>query len=342
MKKIIVLLLLLIFSGVCLLTAMSKAQTDAWIATQSETNLQAKLDKLEEYYKTYGDKDERNAIYMYLSLADTAYQLQQFDKTIQYGEKALLCKEIDAQNKLRIYLALANSFNLTKKDIDKAYSYADLVIEQAKSLRLENQSNASIDTGFIAPALRIQVQLLAAKTEDPMNAVTALNKSLEAYQLDKSDKSSNLVLFFSERMLKSERVEDAIRGIEAINQNKPNAEYYKMLGMWYNRLKNPEKAIENLKASYQMKNNAKVAYDLGVLLNKTDIDMAMNYLAESHLLNDEKYSAEALKLLQHLLLFEKTKGQPQAEQEKAFNDIIAAAKIRLAATPAPSETSDTK
>jgi hypothetical protein len=66
--------------------------------------------------------------------------------------------------------------------------------------------------------------------------------------------------------------------------------------------------------------------------------MAMNYLAESYLLNDEKYSAEALKLLQHLVLFEKTKGQPQPEQEKAFNDIIAAAKIRLAITPPPSDT----
>jgi tetratricopeptide (TPR) repeat protein len=315
--------------GAMVLPIMNKAQTDAWIAIQDEKNLQTRLNRLEEYYKTYGDKDERNAIYMYLSLTETAYQLQQFDKTIQYGEKALLYKDLDAQNRLRIFLFLSNAYNLTKKDLDKAYNYADSLINLAKSLRIENQSNAAIDNNYIAPALRIQVQLLAAKPEDPQNAVTAFNKSLEAYQLDKSDKSANFVLVFSERMLKSERVEDAIRGIEAINQNKPSADYFKMLGMWYNRLKNPEKAIENLKASYQLKANAKVAYDLGVLLNKTDIDAAMNYLAESHLLNDEKYSPEALKLLQHLVLFVKTKGQPQAEQEKAFNDIVAAAKVRL-------------
>jgi len=312
-----------------ILPIMNKAQTDAWIAIQDEKNLQTRLNRLEEYYKTYGDKDERNAIYMYLSLTETAYQLQQFDKTIQYGEKALLYKDLDAQNRLRIFLFLSNAYNLTKKDLDKAYNYADSLINLAKSLRIENQSNAAIDNNYIAPALRIQVQLLAAKPEDPQNAVTAFNKSLEAYQLDKSDKSANFVLVFSERMLKSERVEDAIRGIEAINQNKPSADYFKMLGMWYNRLKNPEKAIENLKASYQLKTNAKVAYDLGVLLNKTDIDSAMNYLAESHLLNDEKYSPEALKLLQHLVLFVKTKGQPQVEQEKAFNDIVTAAKVRL-------------
>ncbi|MEI6613378.1 MAG: hypothetical protein WCL37_00640 [Chrysiogenales bacterium] len=338
MKNISVFILLIIVIGASVLPAMNKEQTDAWIAIQSETNLQAKLTKLEEYYKIYGDTDERNAIYMFMSLADTAYQLQQFDKTIQYGEKALFYKEMEPQNKLRIYLALANSYNLTKKDIDKAYNYANLVIELAKSMRIENQNNTSIETNFIAPALRIQVQLLATKPEDPQNAVNAFNKSLEAYQLDKSDKSANFVLVFSERMLKNQRVEDAIRGIEAINQNKPSAEYHKMLGMWYARLKNQDKAIENLKASYLMKNNAKVAYDLGVLLNTTDIDSAMNYLAEANLLKDEKYSAEALKLLQHLVLFVKTKGQPQAEQEKAFNDIMAAAKTRLGITIPGSDT----
>lgn len=338
MRKIIVFILLIIISGALLLAVMSKAQTDAWIAIQDEKNLQARLEKLEGYYNTYGDKDERNALYMYLSLTDAAYQLQQFEKAILYGEKALLYKDMDSQNKLRVYLFLANAFNLTKKDTEKAYSYANSIIELGKSMHVENLSNAAIDINYIAPALRIQVQLLAAKPEDIQNAVTAFNKSLEAYQLDKSDKSANFVLVFSERMLKNQRVEDAIRGIEALNQNKPNSEYYKMLGMWYARLKNQDKAIENLKASYQIKNNAKVAYDLGVLLNKTDIDMAMNYLAESHLLNDEKYSGEALKLLQHLVLFEKTKGQPQSEQEKAFNDIIAAAKTRLATTPPPSDS----
>jgi tetratricopeptide (TPR) repeat protein len=338
MKKKTIYILLLIVIGASVLPAMDKAQTDAWIAVQGEKNLQVRFDKLEEYYKIYGDKDERNAIYMYLNLTNDAYQLQQFDKTILYGEKALLYKDIEAQNKLRIYLALSNAYNLTKKDIDKAYSYADLVIELAKSMRVENQNNASIDTSLVAPALRIQVQLLAAKPQDPQNAVTAFNKSLEAYQLDKSDKSANFVLVFSERMLKSNRVEDAIRGIEAINQNKPSADYYKMLGMWYARLKNQDKAIENLKASYQMKKNAKVAYDLGVLLNQTqNLDSALEYLAESHLLNDEKYSGDALKLLQQLLFYVKTKGQTPAEQEKAFNEILAAAKTRLAAPP-----SDTK
>jgi hypothetical protein len=64
----------------------------------------------------------------------------------------------------------------------------------------------------------------------------------------------------------------------------------------------------------------------------------MDYLAESHLMNDEKYSGDALKLLQQLLFYVKTKGQTSAEQEKAFNAIIAAAKARLEAAPPASDT----
>jgi tetratricopeptide (TPR) repeat protein len=330
MKKITFFILIIIITGALLLPVMSKAQTDAWIAIQDEKNPQARLDKLEEYFKTYGDKDERNAMYMYVSMGETAYQLQQFDKTIQYGEKALLYKDLDAQSKMRLSIFLANAFILTKKDPDKAYAYAESIIETGKSLRVENQNNTAIDANYIAPALRIQVQLLATKPDDPQSAVTAFNKSLEAYLLDKSDKSANFVLFFSERMLKNQRVEDAIRGIEAINQNKPNADYFKLLGTWYARLKNNPKAIENFKASYALKKNAQVAYNLGILLNQNqELDSAIEYLAEANFLNDEKYSPDAMKLLQQLVLYVKTKGMPQAEQEKTFNDILAAAKVRL-------------
>jgi len=332
MKKIAIYFILLIVGGAAMLPAMNKAQTDAWMAILGEKNLQARFDKLEEYYKIYGDKDERNAIYMYLNLADSAYQLQQFDKTILYGEKALLYKEIEAQNKLRIYLFLANAYNLTKKDIDKAYSYADLVIELAKSLRLENQSNVTIDTNYIAPALRIQVQLLLSKPQDLINTTAAFNKALESYNLDNSEKSSIFVLFLSERMVKLNQVEGAIKGVETINQAKPNADYANRLAFWYERLGNRAKAVENLKSSYQMKKSSKVAYDLGVLLNKTDIDSALNYLAESNLLNDEKYSPKALELLQHLFFNVKSKGQLPAEQEKGFQEILLAAKTRLGIT----------
>ena len=333
MKKIIIYILLLIVIGASALPAMNKEQTDVWIAIQGEKNLQTRLDKLEEYYKTYGDKDERNAIYMYMDLVNTAYQLQQFDKTIQYGEKALLYKEMDPQNKLLIYLFLANAYNLTKKDIDKAYNYADLVIELAKSLHIENQSNANIDANFIAPALRIQVQLLLSKPQNVKNTTDAFNKALDAYKLDNSDKSCNFVLYLSERMVKLNQVEGAIKGVEIINEAKPNADYANRLAFWYERLGNRPKAIENLKSSYQMKKSSKVAYDLGVLLNKTDIDSAMDYLAESNLLNDEKYSPKAMELLQHLFFNVKSKGQLPADQEKGFQEILLAAKTRLGITP---------
>ena len=332
MKKLVMLILVIIIASASAVPALDKEQVDSWTALVGEKDLQVKIQKLEAYFNKYGSKEDRYSMYMYIHLAQTTYLLQQYEKTIQFGEKALTYKEIDASNKLPLYLYLANAYNLTKKDLDKAYSYAEQIIELAKSLRTENQSTSAIDNSYTAPALRIQVQLLAAK-QDPQNTVNALNKALEAYNMDKSDKSANFVLALSERLLKVDKVEDAIRGVEAINQNKPSADHHRMLGMWYARLKNMPKAIENLKASYLIKRNAKVAYDLGVLLNQAqNLDSALEYLAESHLLNDEKYSPEALKLLEHLVFFEKTKGQPQAEQEKVYNEILAAAKVRLGIT----------
>ncbi|MFH2107945.1 MAG: hypothetical protein ABII93_04675 [Chrysiogenia bacterium] len=333
MKKLSFLILILITIALTGVLALDKEQTDAWIALVGEKDLKVKMQKLDEYYNKYGGKEDRNSIYMYLHLAETTYQLQQYERTIEFGEKALTYEELESSYKLRLYLFLANAYNLTKKDLDMAYSYAEKVIILARKLNSATQNNSLIDNNYVAPALRIQVQLLAAKPNDPQNAVNALNKALEAYQLDKSDKSANFVLALSERMLKNDNLREAIRGVEAINQNKPHADYYKMLGLWYARLKDQDKAIENLKTSYQMKRNAKVAYDLGVLLNQNDnLDNALDYLAEAHLLNDEKYSEEALKLLQHLIFYVKTKGQPLAEQEKVFNDVVGAAKTRLGIT----------
>jgi tetratricopeptide (TPR) repeat protein len=339
MKKIVILFLMLIVVSLSVLPAMDKEQTDAWTALVGEKNLQVKMQKLEDYYNKYGDKEDRYSMYMYIHLAQTTYLLQQYEKTIQFGEKALTYKEIDASNKLPLYLYLANAYNLTKKDLDKAFGYAEQIIELAKSLRSETQRNSALDINYTAPALRIQVQLLAAKIQDPQSNVNALNKALEAYQFDKSEKSANIIAYLSDRLAnKLDKVEDAIRGMMIINQDKPDPDYFKLLGTWYARLKNNPMAIENFKASYQLKKNAQVAYNLGILLNQNqELDSALEYLAESHLLNDEKYSPEALKLLEHLVFFEKTKGQPQEEQVKVYNEILDAAKARLGITqPGPS------
>lgn len=333
MKKTAFFALMLIAVGSFIVLALDKEQVDSWTALVGEKDLQAKMQKLEAYYNKYGAKEDRYSMYMYVHLAQTTYLLQQYEKTIQFGEKALTYKEIDASNKLPLYLYLANAYNLTKKDLDKAYAYSEQIIELADSLRSATQGNSAIDVNYTAPALRIQVQLLAAKAQDPQTALKAFNKAMDAYKLDKSEKSANFVVKLSEHLRKIDLVADAIRGIEAINQDKPNADYYNMLGKWYNQIKNMPKAIECFKAAYNQKKNAQVAYNLGILLNQAqELDSALEYLAEAHLLNDEKISPEAFKLFEHLVFFEKTKGQPQPEQEKVYNEILAAAKVRLGIT----------
>jgi tetratricopeptide (TPR) repeat protein len=333
MKKTALFVVIFIACSLFLVFALDKEQVDAWTALVGEKDLQIKMQKLDAYYNKYGAKEDRYSMYMYVHLAQTTYLLQQYEKTIQFGEKALTYKEIDASNKLPLYLYLANSYNLTKKDLDKAYAYSEQIVELATSLRSASQSNSAIDINYTAPALRIQVQLLAAKAQDPQSALLAFNKALEAYKLDKSEKSANFVVRLSDHLRKIDKVEDAIRGIEAINQDKPSADYFNMLGKWYNQIKNMPKAIENFKAAYGLKRSAQVAYNLGILLNQAqEMDSALAYLAEAHLLNDEKVSPDAFKLFEHLVFFEKTKGQPQPEQEKVYNEILAAAKARLGIT----------
>ena len=353
MKKTALFVVMFIACSLFLVFALDKEQVDAWTALVGEKDLQIKMQKLDAYYNKYGAKEDRYSMYMYVHLAQTTYLLQQYEKTIQFGEKALTYKEIDASNKLPLYLYLANSYNLTKKDLDKAYDYAEQIIVLSNSLRSESQSNSAIDISYTAPALRIQVQLLAVKAQDPQNALNALNKSIEAYKLDKSDKSAFFVMKMSEHLRKSEKVEDAIRGIEAVNQDKPTADNFNMLGKMYNQVKNMPKAIENFKASYGLKKNAQVAYNLGILLNQNqELDAAIEFLAESYLLNEKSGAAApetetpaqdpaaagqetrspAQKLLEHLVFFETTKGQPQADQLKFYNEVLAAAKARLGIT----------
>jgi tetratricopeptide (TPR) repeat protein len=332
MKKAACLIIMVMAVSLAMALAIDKEQVDTWTALVGEKDLQVKMQKLEAYYNKYGAKEDRYSMYMYVYLAQTSYLLQQYEKTIQFGEKAQGYKELDASNKLPLYLYLANAYNLTKQDLDKAYGYAEQIVVLADSLRAASSGNSAIDINYTAPALRIQAQLLAAKAQDAQNAILALNKAIAAYKLDKSDKSANFVIRLSDHLSKSDKLEDAIRGMEAIVQEKPNADYYKLIGNWYARIKNNPKAIENFKASYAQKRNAQVGYNLGILLNQNqELDAAIDYLAEAHLLSDEKYSPEALKLFDHLVIFVKGKDMPKAEQEKMYNELLAAAKARLAA-----------
>lgn len=330
MKKAAFVIIAAIAFTLSLASAIDKEQVDTWTALVGEKDLQVKMQKLEAYYNKYGAKEDRYSMYMYVYLAQTSYLLQQYDKTIQFGEKALTYKDLDASNKLPLFLYLANAYNLTKKDLDKSYDYAEQIVTLANSLRSGEGTQSAIDLNYAAPALRIQVQLLAVKAQDPEKAVQALDKAIAAYKLDKSDKSIQFVKHLSDHLSKNERIEDAIRGFEAINQDNPNPDHLKLLGTWYARVKNNPKAIENFKAAFALKRSAQVGYNLGILLNQNqELDAAIEYLAEAHLLNEEKYSAEALKLLDHLVFFEKTKGMPQPEQIKIYNEILAAAKARL-------------
>ena len=198
-----------------------------------------------------------------------------------------------------------------------AEAMRDEIGTAARGIDWDGLSERIADAGKLKN-VRVELDVLAAARD------AAMAPSAELAELTAQLKQVNEALW---------EIEDAIRGIEVINQDKPSAEYHNLLGTMYNQIKNMPKAIESFKASYALKKNAQVAYNLGILLNQNqEMDSALEYLAEAHLLNDEKISPEALKLFEHLIFFEKTKGLPQPEQEMVYNELLAAAKIRLGIT----------
>jgi len=130
---------------------------------------------------------EPNSMYITCICRNT-YQLQQYEKTIQFGEKHCPTRDRD-QYKLRLYLFWPMP-QPDKKGPGQGYSYTEQIIELADKMRNSTENN-SLSTTTSPPGLRIQVQLLqpSPRTSERHEASTRR----WTYQLDKSDKSANFV-----------------------------------------------------------------------------------------------------------------------------------------------------
>jgi len=330
MKKFTLLLMIAVLTGLCqLLVAVDKEQTDMWLSILTDKEPQSRIQKLDAYQEKYGAKDDKISPFMWMQLAYTAYLLQQFDKTINAAEKSLTYKEVETNDRMRLYLYLANAYYVTKKDLGKSYEYANLLIDLARSLKGGQEKAQGLDNQYIAPALRIQIKILEERTKDLKNTQEALAKAIEAYKMDRSTRSGEYVIILGNRIYKLGQLDAAIMALETVMSIRPTSDTARVLAYWLDQKGNKEKALEYLKTSYKMKKSAKVAFDIGALLQKNDLDSSINYLAESVVLNDRKYSPKAQELLEHLFFNVKAKGMLSAEQEKAYQEILAAAKSRL-------------
>jgi len=344
-KKItIITILFVLLASVTFLSARN-AKQDLYLKAVAEKNPQSKFELLKEYVTKFGSKKDKFLRFIYLNLTDTAFKLKLYDETIQYGETAMTYDEFQATNKLRLYISLANSYNVTKKDLDKAILYADKMIEVSKSL-IDQAEKTSKDPQktkqfvenyknfYIAPACRIQAKIYYDKGE----IKKAADKALESYENDKSKKSAAMAFSLGINLYRKKQVADAITTVETvISKDKPKFREANFLATAYYKTNNKDKAIHYFELAYQAKHKMDLALKIGRLVHKAHPQKGLKYFAEAYVLGELNKDSDAFKYLQQLYFNRIAKDLTAAEKEQGFKDVVNAAKSRLGIDSAPAE-----
>ncbi|MCP4218318.1 MAG: hypothetical protein GY765_27020 [bacterium] len=342
-KKIIFFSIFVLMASLLLFPGRKERQQDWQKAiTQQDTTL--KFQYLQEYEQKYGnDKKDRMRKFCYLNLTNIGMKLKKYDDVIVYGEKTLTFPEIEGGNKLGVYLNLANAFKVTKQDLEKAYNYAGKVVEYANELitqykaseqeaeKVEKYIN-SFKAGYQAPALRIQTYIIYDRGKDKPEIIKeAASKACEAYDVDKSQKSSGLVFRLAYQMYKKKQYDDAVPCLELIfDKDKPDSKICRLLGSIYRKKNDKDKAFEYMEMGYKLQRKSSSALNLGKMIHKKDLLKGINYFAEAFLLGKSDKTSDAYKFLENLF-FNKylDKAMPPAEREKAFHALLNQVRARL-------------
>lgn len=314
----------------CLVTAAPEKKKDnkqeeSFLSAIHERNLERKMKKLEDYYAQYGAADNSLSRLLFVNLALTAKALKQHEKVIEFGQKALDFDNVSLTNQLNLNLAVASALLATKKDPEAAFAFAAKVIEIVRPMTVSTQMKSS----YLVQACMIQVLAMDRKADSMEAQQKAMKAAMELYRLDPAEKYLSTVIIIANRLVKMGALDEVIGIVEPLYGQSASANLAKWLGVWYDKKGERPKAVEFLKASYESKPNAKVAYDLGILLQATDLDAAIDFLAESFLLADPVYSAKAEELLKHLYFNVKAKDKKPEEQELEYNSILDNARTKL-------------
>ncbi len=347
MRKVISLFMVL-FTVFIMMTLNASEKQDLWVRAISEKNLESRLLYLEQFNDKY-NKDKRYFKNLFINLTKTAFQLRNFDKTIKYGETAITAENLEQNYKLELYLYLANAYNVTKSDLDKAYQYAGMVIDLSENMKKGFKEGAKvieqINKSFEAPSLRIQAVILYSKgNENPENLKKALSKVLDAFKIDGSVRSSDKVFSYAVALYKKNKssIDDSLNAVLELNNKseESNPRYLNLISHWYVVKKDKDNAVKYLRLLYDNKKKNSTALKLGQLLYKTSPDKALEYFAESFVLSDEDKESRAYKYLQQLWFNQVAKGKPAKEQDEGFKKLIETAKTRLKSPQDPEENSE--
>lgn len=318
-----------------------KEQQQLYLKAVAEKDPEAKMGLLKEYVQKYGNKQDKWLRFIYLNLSDTAFKLKNYDECIQNGEMALESGEVDNANKLRVYFSLANSYYVTKRDMDKAYEYAQSVIDLSRTLiqqtRDTSQDQAQAEqfannykSFYVAPACRLQGLILYFKDKDnPENIKLAAEKAIEAYNEDKQDIYFQMAFSLATNLAQKRQYDAAIDVAEKIiDKQKPKYKEVDFLAKLYSRKKNKEKTLFYYELAYKSKPTATLARKIGQLVHKQDAQKAVQYFADAFVISGMDKETDAYKFLEHLYFNEVAKDKTPEEKEAGFKQVINAAKTR--------------
>ncbi len=339
-KLMIVSIVVILMASVSLFAGK---RDDMWRKAITEKDPNLKYQYLQEYEAEFSNKKDKNVKYLYINLTITAYQLKKFDDAISYGEKALGVEAIEPNNKIQMLFYLANCYRVTKKDIEKAYHYAEQTVDMAKNSISEfeksEQSEESkqkyintFKTFYLAPSYRIQGLILSEKAKSDSQVLNqALEKFFDAYKTDKSENSTKGVFGTAVQCYRKKvHTSEAITALEGVlNEDKPNYNSVYLLANLYIRKKENDKAVVYLEQAYKLKRQAKIARKIAQMTHKKDIDKGLRYFAESFLLQDSDKTSDAYKYLENLWFNKKAAKLPAPEKEKGFNALLNEARARL-------------
>lgn len=357
MKKIVILIMMMFLLASILLLSSPLAQQDLYIKAVSEKDPGLKILLLKQYEQLYGETGDKYLKFIYLQLAETFFQVKNYEEAIQYGEKALVSGEIAPTNRLTLFYALANSYHTSQKDLEKAYKYAGLMIElaqwvinKAKNSDLEDLEKEKLDQFietykqyYIACGYRLQAKVLFSRAEDGVNVIKeAAQKAVEAYKADKSENSTRLAFSLAGQLFKKNNLDDAVVIAESIfDEANPNEQFAGFLGMLYYRKGDKDKAVRYFELAYRARRKIKTAMTIGKLIYKKDIDKGIQYFADAFILSDSDQDSKAFQYLRELYYNKKAKDLAPAKQDKEFKEILHAAKVRLGAQEVTGEAATT-
>ncbi len=322
-------------------TGARKEQEELYLKAVAEKDPEAKMGLLKEYVQKYGDKEDKWLRFIYLNLSDTAFKLKNYDECIQNGEMALKGEEVDSANKLRVYFSLANSYYATKRDMEKAFEYAQSVIDLSRTLVQQtkettqdqeqaNQFASNYKNFYIAPAFRLQGLILYFKNKDnPENIKQAAGKAIEAYNEHNNDLYSQMAFSLAGNLAQKGQYDAAIDVAEKIiDKQKPTFQEVDFLAKLYIKKKDKDKTLFYYELAYKSKPTADLAQKIGQLASKKDAHKAVQYFADAYVIGGMDKESDVYKFLEHLYFNEIAKDKTPEEKETGFKEVIDAAKTR--------------